>query len=476
MALVTTHNTDLPTVEEMISPPPEEQARKLTNTGQRVFWGVVLLALAVCFAVTWRETLLWFNAAMTAFYLIVTVYKLFIIQASVRSDSQIVVTPEEIAALDESTLPRYTLLIPLFHESEVFEHLIASLSALDYPKDKLQILLLMEETDDETRAAYERLQPTAPFEGVVVPDSYPRTKPKACDIGLSRATGDYLVIYDAEDRPEPDQLKKAVIAFRQSKENVVCIQAKLNFYNREHNLLTKWFTGEYSTWFDLYLPGLGRCDAPIPLGGTSNHFHLPTLIELGGWDCYNVAEDCDLGVRLYKHGYRTRMLDSTTWEEACGSFGFWIRQRSRWIKGYIQTFFVHTRRPFSSIWRLGPRRYAHFLMLTGGMFFAYMINPFYWALTLLWVIYRTELGAYFPPAVFIMGFLCLFAGNFAFIYTGMLGCCRRGYYHLVKYALLVPPYWAMMSIAAWKAAWQLVTKPHYWEKTKHGLTETAIDD
>ncbi|MCX7047748.1 MAG: glycosyltransferase [Candidatus Sumerlaeota bacterium] len=458
--------------QAIILPPEEDQALHLMTLGQRILWAVILLGILCCFIWSWRSAFLWFNFTVMIFYVVMTVYKMAIISASVRSGSQITISPEEIAALDEATLPRYTILVPLFHESEMFEYVIQRLSRIDYPKDKLQILLLLEEKDKETIEACQRINPGAPFETLIVRDSYPRTKPKACDVGLARATGDFLVIYDAEDRPEPDQLKKAVIAFQKSAPEVACIQAKLNYYNRDHNLLTRWFTTEYSTWFDLYLPGLGRYDAPIPLGGTSNHFRTATLVELGGWDAYNVAEDCDLGIRLYKKGHRTKMLDSTTWEEACSDLGYWIRQRSRWIKGYMQTFFVHTRSPFKVIRRLGFKRFLHFLVLTGGMFFTYLINPFYWLLTLIWVIFRTEkIGAFFPAPVFIMGFICLFIGNFAFIYGSMLGCCKRGYYSLVKYALIVPPYWALMSIAAWKAFIQLIYKPHYWEKTKHGLTK-----
>jgi cellulose synthase/poly-beta-1,6-N-acetylglucosamine synthase-like glycosyltransferase len=422
------------------------------------------------FVLDWQGTLFWLNAVIAAFYVLVTLYKAVIINASKTLGHQHIITPEEIAALDESTLPTYTILIPLFREAEVFDNLIEGLSKLDYPKDKLQILLLLEEKDAATIEACKRVKPGPPFHAIVIHDSYPRTKPKACDVALARATGEYLVIYDAEDRPEPDQLKKAVVAFRKSPEEVICIQAKLNFYNRDHNLLSKWFTVDYSTWFDLYLPGLARFDAPIPLGGTSNHFKREKLVEIGAWDPYNVAEDCDLGMRLYKRGYRTRMLDSTTWEEACSHFGFWIRQRSRWIKGYMQTFCVHTRHPLQGIRSLGPRRYIDFLALTGGMFLTYLINPFYWLLMLIWVIARpAAVGEYFPAPVFIMGFLCLFIGNFMLVYSSMLGVCRRKYYELVKYALLIPPYWAMVSVAAWKAAWQLIVKPHYWEKTRHGI-------
>ncbi len=169
---------------------------------------------------------------------------------------------------------------------------------------------------------------------MIVPDTFPRTKPKACNVGLLNAKGEYLVIYDAEDIPDTDQLKKSVIAFRKlDNPLIICLQAKLNYYNPRQNLLTRWFTSEYSMWFDLYLPGLDGLNAPIPLGGTSNHFRVDALKKIGGWDPYNVAEDCDLGIRLFREGYRTRVLDSTTWEEANSRLENWLRQRSRWVKG-----------------------------------------------------------------------------------------------------------------------------------------------
>ena len=468
---------DLQDSQPMILPPSEEQALRLMDRPQRLFWWGLAALLVLCLVFAARATIVWVNAAVAVFYIVVTLYKLVVVVASVRKGSQITVSREEIESLDEETLPRYTILVPVFHEADIMPHLVGSLSSLDYPKDKLEILVLLEEDDDETIDACMNLNPPEFFKPVLVEKSYPRTKPKACDVGLAQATGDYLVIYDAEDRPEPDQLKKAVIGFRRAvaegADEVICLQAKLNFYNRDHNLISKWFTTEYSMWYDLYLPGLSHYDAPIPLGGTSNHFDLKALKDLGGWDPYNVAEDCDLGIRLYKKGLRTRILDSTTWEEACSHPGYWIRQRSRWIKGYMQTFFVHSRGIKETYRSLGAKGFFHFLVLTSGMFFSYLVNPFYWLLTAAWVMFRTEaVGEFFPAPVFIMGFLCLFFGNFALIYSNMLGCCRRGYYALVKYVLIIPPYWALISVAAWKAFWQLIVKPHYWEKTKHGTGES----
>lgn len=454
---------------KIITPPEDEQAKYILNPLQGILAVLFLIALAACLYYDWRTTFVWGNGILAIFYITVTLYKIVMITASACSEKLIRITPQEIASLDDSTLPRYSILVPLFHEGAVLPRLIQGLSEMDYPKDKLEILMLMEEDDTETNQAFETIAPPAHFRRIRIKRSYPHTKPKACDIGLAQATGDYLVIYDAEDRPEPDQLKKAVIGFRQCPEEVVCLQAKLNFYNRNQNIMSKWFTTEYSMWYDLFLPGLSQFDAPIPLGGTSNHFQMQALKELGGWDPYNVAEDCDLGIRLYKRGMRTRVLDSTTWEEACSHVGSWIRQRSRWIKGYMQTYFVHMRHPVRVFRQLGLRGFLHFILLTKCMFLTYLINPFYWILALIWLAFRpAAIGEFFPLPVFFMGFFCLFLGNFALIYGNMLGCARRGYYSLIKWALLIPPYWVLISIGAWKAAWQLITKPHYWEKTKHG--------
>jgi len=277
------------------------------------------------------------------FYLATIGYKLLTVFLSVVWPGEMRITRREIDALDDESLPIYTILLPVYKEATIVDKIVSSILSLDYPRDKLDVLLLLEEDDDETRGALEGVTLPECVRPFIVPPGYPKTKPRACEHGLVAARGEYLVIYDAEDRPEYDQLKKAVVAFRKLPERVMCLQAKLNYYNPRQNWLTKWFTLEYTTWFDLFLPGLNRLKVPIPLGGTSNHFKTKPLREVGGWDPFNVAEDCDLGMRLHSAGYRTMVLDSTTWEEANCQVGNWIRQRSRWVKGYIQTHLVHTR-------------------------------------------------------------------------------------------------------------------------------------
>jgi len=367
--------------------------------------------------------------------------------------------------------PRYTILCPLYHEVEVVPQFVQAMQKIDYPITKLQILFLTESDDIKTRRAIQSLHLPPHFSIITVPDGKPRTKPRACNYGLLYATGDYVVIFDAEDIPEPLQLKKAVLAFANRDEKTACVQAKLNFYNSTQNLLTRWFTAEYSLWFDLTLPGLQKLGVPLPLGGTSNHFRTSTLRELGAWDAYNVTEDCDLGLRMAHYGYKTLVLDSTTYEEANPQFKNWLRQRSRWIKGYMQTYLVYMRHP--QVY-LHPERLGEFFSLqffvgakTGVLF----VNPFMWALVACYaLLHPIELyHTLFPGPILYMGAMCLIFGNFFYTYSHLLGCMKRGHYHLVKWTLTIPIYWAMASIAAFIALQQLIFKPHYWEKTTHGL-------
>jgi cellulose synthase/poly-beta-1,6-N-acetylglucosamine synthase-like glycosyltransferase len=260
------------------------------------------------------------------------------------------------------------------------------------------------------------------------------------------------------------------MGFSRAGAETICLQSRLNFYNPRQNLITRLFTAEYSAWFDLSLPGLSAADAVIPLGGTSNHFVTRKLKDLLGWDAFNVTEDCDLGIRIQRAGYRTRMLHTTTWEEACSRIRFWIPQRTRWIKGYIQTYLVHMRHPLQLMSELGVAKFLHFQVVVGYNTLATLLNPLFWFLAILWFLFRIEsLTSLFPGPVFAMGVTCLFVGNFAFVYLGMIGCYRRRYWDLVGYALLVPFYWMLMSYSGWRAFFQFFSDPFKWEKTRHGL-------
>lgn len=449
---------------------PDWSARVPITRTQRLT--LVVLCAALVAAAVWKPWLTGraFVFAATIFYTLHALYKLAIVRCSVGANAELNIEPGDLAALRDEDLPVYSIMVPMYHERESVVRLVNALEKLDYPRDKLDVQLLLEADDDETRGAVAGLVLPPGFRITVVPVSQPRTKPKACNVGLDSARGTYLVIYDAEDQPEPDQLKKAVIGFRRAGGKVVCLQSRLNFYNPRQNLMTRLFTAEYSAWFDLSLPGLSVVRAVIPLGGTSNHFVTARLRELLGWDAFNVTEDCDLGVRIHRAGYGTRMLHTTTWEEACSQVRYWIPQRTRWIKGYIQTYLVHMRNPWQLFRELGLAGFLHFQVVVGGATLATLLNPFFWFLALLWFLFRIEaLTSLFPGPIFALGFACLFAGNFVFVYLGAIGCYRRRYWDLVGYALLAPIYWIMMSYSGWRAFFQFFADPFKWEKTGHGL-------
>jgi len=448
---------------------PENSADVVISRGQRAVLIALIVAVVAGFVGFPHETAIALVSVASAFYLAASLYKARLIYSSLGHGAYIETTAQEIAALDERDLPVYTILVPLYKEAAVVPRLLEGIGNLDYPQTKLDVRLLCEADDDETIDAIRALNPPPHFRMVVVPASEPRTKPKACNYGLLQADGEFVVIYDAEDRPDPDQLKKSVLAFRKAEPQVTCLQAKLNYFNTDQNLLTRWFSIEYSMHFDLLLPGLCAARAPIPLGGTSNHFRIDRLRELGAWDPFNVTEDADLGIRLHKAGYATAMIDSVTLEEANSDVHNWIRQRSRWIKGYLQTWLVHMRNPAKLLSQIGPGAFISFNLIVGGAFI-FLLNPIFWALTTLFLVTHAEfIQAVFPPFVFYVATGMLFIGNFVFVYLNVAGSLQSGHPGLTRYALLSPLYWGLMSWAAWKGFIQLLYRPFYWEKTTHGL-------
>jgi len=420
----------------------------------------------------WITTLVLLIALITIIYFIDLFFNLYLIVKGFTKRPEIHIFKSETNRLTAKNLPKYTILCPLYQEWEVLPQFVTAISRLDYPKEKLQVILLLEEDDKETIKHARSYDLPDYFDVVVVPDSFPKTKPKALNYGLQKANGEYVVIYDAEDIPDPLQLKKVVLGFEKSSKNTVCIQAKLNFYNPQQNILTRIFTTEYSLWFDLVLPGLQSLFAPIPLGGTSNHFRLIDLKNLKGWDSFNVTEDCDLGMRLVKKGFQTALINSMTLEEANSDLRNWFEQRTRWIKGYIQTYLVHMRNPGEFLKYKSKLHLFIFQLFIGGKVLFMFVNPLLWITTFLYFAFRPVLGVFiqqfFPGPVLYMGVFSLVFGNFLYMYYYMIACVKRGHYSLVKYVFLIPLYWLAMSIAAWKAVVQLIQRPHFWPKTIHG--------
>jgi len=456
---------------------PEYSASTVITRRQVMALGIGASAVLLGIFLFPTPTIIAINSIVAVFYLLTFGLRALLSWFGAARAAEYKITGAQVHALDDAELPHYTVLVPMYKEPEVLPILANALRKLNYPRSKLDIKLLLEEGDHETIEAAKKLQLESIFEIVRVPPSQPQTKPKACNYGLHFAQGEFITIFDAEDKPEPDQLKKVVLAFRKAPANVACIQARLNYYNRDENWLTRMFTLEYSTWFDLLLPGLEALRIPIPLGGTSNHFRTETLRRLLAWDPYNMTEDADLGVRMTQKGLTVQVVNATTYEEANTRLGNWIRQRSRWIKGYLQTYLVHMRHPRKLYRSLGHTGFWGFQFFIGGTVICCLLNPVLWFLFAGWCVGLVGgLDVYFPPWVVSFSLFNLLFGNAAMVYFFLLGAYKRGYYELLFHALTAPAYWALMSIAGYKGLWQLIHNPFYWEKTQHGISkQTAAE-
>lgn len=434
-----------------------------------VLWGILAI---VCACACWRpmETAVTLIGLCTLGYVLTMADRLLIFKKGLAS-RPITVSDEQARAIPDDELPGYTILVPAYNEPEVVGDLIGAMTALEYPRDKLQVLLLLEADDHVTIEAARECGESDVITIVLVPPADPRTKPKACNYGLHFATGDIVTIYDAEDLPEPLQLRRVVAAFRDLPDDIACVQAKLVYHNGRQNLLTGWFTAEYGLWFGYLLPGMMRSTSPIPLGGTSNHLRRDILDEIGAWDPYNVTEDADLGLRIAASGYHTAVIDSATLEEANSDPINWVRQRSRWYKGYLQTWLVHIRRPVALYRVLGPRSFLRFNLVLAGTPIIAVLNLMFWGITILWFLGQPHVvEEVFPWFIYFPALIALVFGNAATLYMNLISLREDDRADLLIPAVTVPAFWLMMSVAATKGTYQLIRNPSYWEKTFHGLS------
>ena len=371
------------------------------------------------------------------------------------------------ARLPDHRLPNYSIIVALYREAGSVAPLIEALEALDYPREKLDIILVVEPNDLPTRAAIARLGARPHLRMLIAPAVAPQTKPKALNWALPFARGSFTAVFDAEDRPEPGQLRAALNVFRSHGHELACAQASLCIDNETRSLLSRMFAVEYAGHFDVMLPGMTALGLPLPLGGSSNHFRTAVLRQAGSWDAYNVTEDADLGFRFSRMGYRSVSFPSTTFEEAPLHLDAWLRQRSRWMKGWLQTWCVHMRRPML-LWReAGGRAFLTLNIVAGGNVLTALAYP-----VMLYAVLEhlatgmSESPIGLVPTLHIAAFAAACLSSVA---LGLTGLSRRRRLRDGLILWLTPIYWICLSAAAWRAVGQYVWNPHYWEKTEHGL-------
>ena len=372
--------------------------------------------------------------------------------------------------LSDDQLPTYSVLVPLYREAAVVPGLVEALAALDYPRAKLDVALILEESDIDTRLAVARAGMPTHMRTIIVPDRQPRTKPKALNVALALSRGALIAVFDAEDMPSPDQLRKAAAAFAAAPDRYACLQARLTIFNPRQSWISRQFALEYATLFHAFLPALVRLGFPLPLSGTSNHFQRAALCGAAAWDPFNVTEDADLGIRLTRAGGRIGLLDCATCEEAPATFRQWLPQRTRWIKGWMQTYLVHTREPWRLLHELGLWRTAGFHAVFAGFLLSLLAYPVM-LITAGIELSRPAPFASTPGSVhhtaLAVALVDFAVGVAAALLTGLLSARRAGLSRLAGNILAAPIYWLLISAAGYRALAQIVWHPHLWEKTEH---------
>lgn len=447
---------------------PHASAQHLLSRQQRAHCMLVASAVLAMTFLFPEMALLVLNVVTIVAFISLACLRLLSVKTGWRSAARERDARERTADED---LPLYTIMVPLLKEAAVLPILVDALQKLDYPLSKLDIKLILEETDQETITAARALKLPGNVDLILVPTSHPMTKPKACNYALAFARGEFLVVYDAEDIPGPGQLREAVDAFWKAGPRLACVQAPLAYYNWDENWLTRHFAIEYASLFDLLLPALARFGLPFPLGGTSTHFRTYALRKVGAWDPYNVTEDADLGFRLCEQGYATSVISTATLEEANCLLPNWIRQRSRWLKGWMQTYIVRMRSPVRTYRALGPAGFLVLQIVTGGFLLSALAHPLFYIL-LFWVISTgfAPIDGVGPVLLGLLNLSVLFVGFGAVMIAGLVGAKARGMAGLGGHIFTMPLYWLLISAGAFKALYQLFAKPHYWEKTVHGVS------
>lgn len=445
---------------------PSLSARVVVSNGQAVggiLFGLALFTLALTFPAALGGAVV--ATASVGFLTAASFVLVMAIRGEGRYDAADAMPDAAAAAKREHPLPLYTVLVPVFRQAAAVPAMIATLSRLDYPADRLEVLILVEEEDSATRDAILAAAPPPRFRIVTVPGGAPETRPRACNVGLFVARGEFLVVYGADHVPAADQLKKAVAAFADGGVDLACIQATIRYSNAFENTLTRMAALERSAWAERVLPALGRSQFAVPAGGTSEHFRTAALVELGGWDPYNVSEDVDLGVRMSAMGYRLAPMASLTEEPAAATVPAFVRQRSRWTKGYLQTALVHSRKPLALIQHVGFARFSATALLVAATPAAVLtVIPFYLLVLTALVLPADVVESVVPAWALTAGIAAFAVGMAEMVVVCALGPVRRRDYSAVGLALLAPIHWILHSVAAYRGLGQLFTRPHYRQK------------
>ena len=428
-------------------------ARDGPGPEQKLLWASLVIAATMAL-ILWPST--------TLSYVRTGLWVLFLVVSVIRGIAVFLSAPTQIEPPKRARggrLPIYSIIVPLYKEANMVKQMVRNLKALNYPHKALDVIFAIEADDSQTFHALTRQRLPSWMRIIIAPPGSPQTKPRACNVALDQAVGSLVVIYDAEDRPHPDQLMEAAYRFMAVDEQLACLQAPLRILPGK-GFWCRQFALEYAAHFETFLPALAKVGSAVPLGGTSNHLRVETLRQLGGWDPYNVTEDADLGFRLASAGFRTEMLTLPTWETPTARFSVWLPQRSRWLKGYMQTLIVWTK----SRSGLSLANQASLWLTLGVSVLSALIHG---PIALLLLVQSILAVCGWGPFISSTGLVLVATAWTSAALSMSVGAKRAGIDLQAKDLALAVAYWPLATLAAARAFYQLLFKPYYWDKTPH---------
>lgn len=464
---------------------------------------LILMVVAVITTFTILSPMETIRTIITIITMLALVNLVFVLMMAIGSAS-IKRSESDLYPLNWETLPRVTVFSPMRHEGRVVKRHVDKVSRLIWPRDRVEFLPLVREDDfagpmasDEERknATLNALEAYGPlpegFRIVLVPPSHYGSKPAQLEWGRKEMTGEFFLILDAENIPDPNLLLGAYREFLTSKhkERLGGVQAVPVVSNWQRGFFPRYQAAEYTAHYRHFDPGMIKLGLLTPLSGNSVLFRTSAVEAVGGYDRHNKAEDADLSVMLARGGYQIGTIDIETTEEAPRSFDSWIKQRRRWMDGFAQTYFTHMREPFQLLKDLRPINFMVFQLMFGIRPFLQLVNPFVVALALIygsclalqpWVDNSTTqniiltLQEIYSPLAKGMGMVLMFVGSLTFFYSLLIACMRQRMWKSVPLMPLVVFYWGAQFIAQWWAMKDFLTGAG-WHKTAHEDEEAVIN-
>ena len=360
--------------------------------------------------------------------------------------------------------PKFSIIVPAKNEEPVIARCMESILKQEYPKDKIEILVIEGGSEDNTRALCEEYSKRHPATIKLLSQRTSNGKPSALNEALKYATGEIVAIFDADNVLERDVLKKAAIDFQD--DSTVALQGRTSSINEDENYLTKIVAKEEKAWFGALIQGRHNLNLFVPLTGSCQFVRRKTLLKHEGWREDSLAEDIDLALKLAEEDHKIQYdNDVRSWQETPSSLKSLVTQRTRWYMGYMENLIHYGRllkKPSlrlidGEMTLLGPC-----VMVLCGM--SYLI----WFLKLLLSAQDVYIGFVTYGLSVVMTALTLFSIGAALLFMDKP--------FKIKKLLWIPFiyfYWAVETfIAVWAFIQTILPRKKKWRKTEKNGTVT----